>query len=764
MFFQFSSNMRALALSGAFILGAIIAFAYPTTTHAAACPEGYDPNETISALTYQSFSVSLNSAQTQLTISSIVDPENYCDVAEAHRSQAQITHLYLQGSVVLDSVAHTPPFSGGAFPPPYPRSATFDISSLSNGTYTARSTGTGYNTGDTQQQTFTISNRAPTVDLRGRVAGSGSYGNGPIALPSTGGSIDLQWTTTNSPTSCSASASPTVLGWSGSKVVGGGTTLNIANGTTASRTYTITCSNANGSANDSVTVTVATVGQYTLAINKAGTGSGTVTSNPTGINCNAACPSASAAFNSGASVVLTATPASGSTFVGWTGTGCTTGTVSMTQNRTCTATFNVTGGTNPTASLSATPATVAYGQSSTLAWSSTNSTACYSTTQSQNQSPGFFTGTQPSGSVSIGPFTVNRTYGVDCGVPPQTGSWVNASANVNVTPECLPAGQTVQVGQQATLTARGGNGTYAWTSTGGTPASGAGSSFNVSYATAGTKSVTVTSASMTSTACTVTVTAAPPTTGAIVVSSNVATTWAFTGPSNITQNTPTTSGTYSSVPTGSYTISPGAVSGYTLESVTPATSQNVTAGNTTTWTLTYVEDAPSGEASVDIKADGSDNPPPIAIGATVDLSWTSNEVVSGTCVASGGWSGSKADSGTEESGSLSSDTTFTITCEDDKGVEVQDLVSIIVQAPQCSDGLDNDGDEIIDYSGGDPGCYGPEDDSEADQPQEPGEPVITECNDGFDNDGDGEIDYGADDGCSSEADESERYEPDIEEI
>jgi len=44
---------------------------------------------------------------------------------------------------------------------------------------------------------------------------------------------------------------------------------------------------------------------YTLTVNKSGNGSGTVTSNPAGINCGTAC---SANFTSGASVTLTATP------------------------------------------------------------------------------------------------------------------------------------------------------------------------------------------------------------------------------------------------------------------------------------------------------------------------------------------------------------------------------------------------------------------------------------------------------------------------
>ncbi len=80
----------------------------------------------------------------------------------------------------------------------------------------------------------------------------------------------------------------------------------------------------------------------TLTVTKAGTGTGTVTSSPAGINCGATC---SASFTSGAVVVLTALPADGSNFVGWSGAGCTgtsTCSVTMSAAEAVTATFNTT--------------------------------------------------------------------------------------------------------------------------------------------------------------------------------------------------------------------------------------------------------------------------------------------------------------------------------------------------------------------------------------------------------------------------------------
>jgi uncharacterized repeat protein (TIGR02543 family) len=85
------------------------------------------------------------------------------------------------------------------------------------------------------------------------------------------------------------------------------------------------------------------INNYQLSVSKVGSGSGTVTSSPTGINCGNTC---SAYFTNGTSVTLTASPSADSTFSGWSGacTGTsTTCTVSMTQNLSVTATFNSSG-------------------------------------------------------------------------------------------------------------------------------------------------------------------------------------------------------------------------------------------------------------------------------------------------------------------------------------------------------------------------------------------------------------------------------------
>lgn len=81
-------------------------------------------------------------------------------------------------------------------------------------------------------------------------------------------------------------------------------------------------------------------GTFTLQITKNGAGSGTVTSSPSGISCGTTC---SQQFSGGTTVTLSAAPASGSAFAGWSGGGCTgTGacTVQISNNLTVTATFN----------------------------------------------------------------------------------------------------------------------------------------------------------------------------------------------------------------------------------------------------------------------------------------------------------------------------------------------------------------------------------------------------------------------------------------
>ena len=78
-------------------------------------------------------------------------------------------------------------------------------------------------------------------------------------------------------------------------------------------------------------------------VTRAGSGTGTVTSSPAGINCGNAC---TASFAPGTNITLTATPAAGSAFAGWSGAVCSgtndTCTFTISTVPTVTATFNST--------------------------------------------------------------------------------------------------------------------------------------------------------------------------------------------------------------------------------------------------------------------------------------------------------------------------------------------------------------------------------------------------------------------------------------
>ncbi|MFN8060966.1 MAG: hypothetical protein U0Q12_17545 [Vicinamibacterales bacterium] len=82
-----------------------------------------------------------------------------------------------------------------------------------------------------------------------------------------------------------------------------------------------------------------------LAVVRAGTGSGTIASSPSGVTCGADC---SESYTAGTTVTLAASAAADSVFSGWSGAGCTgtgTCTVTMDAARTVTATFATTGQT-----------------------------------------------------------------------------------------------------------------------------------------------------------------------------------------------------------------------------------------------------------------------------------------------------------------------------------------------------------------------------------------------------------------------------------
>ena len=122
----------------------------------------------------------------------------------------------------------------------------------------------------------------------------------------------------------------------------------IVNGSTVTSIAVGTCTiaaNQSGNATykaapqKSKSIIVSGGSQHTLLVIKSG--SGTISSNPVGINCGTDCEEG---YSSGASVTLTATPGNGSTFTGWNGGGCigtaTTCVVNVTATKAVSATFS----------------------------------------------------------------------------------------------------------------------------------------------------------------------------------------------------------------------------------------------------------------------------------------------------------------------------------------------------------------------------------------------------------------------------------------
>src|SRR5262249_24178656 len=102
---------------------------------------------------------------------------------------------------------------------------------------------------------------------------------------------------------------------------------------------TITATSGGQSGSTTLTVVSGTAVRSSITVIREGTHNGSVTSSPPGTNCGAPC---SASFDNGTPVPLTATPATGSTFAGWRGGGCSgTGacTVTLTTNTTVFARF-----------------------------------------------------------------------------------------------------------------------------------------------------------------------------------------------------------------------------------------------------------------------------------------------------------------------------------------------------------------------------------------------------------------------------------------
>ena len=265
----------------------------------------------------------------------------------------------------------------------------------------------------------------------------------PTAVTS-GQTSTLTWNATNA-TSCTASG-----GWAGNKALSGSEPTAAI---TQNTTFTLSCSNTSGSASASAVVSIQSQpGAPTL----------TLTANPTAVQ------SGGSSTLNWQSTNATSCTASG----GWTGTKATTGSEAR-PNITANTTFNLSctgaGGSiqrsvtvnvqatppAPTLTLTANPATIQSGGSSTLNWTSANATSC-------TASGGWSGSKATSGNQTFTNLTATTNYTLQC-----TGAGGNVSRTAQVTVTTAPA-PTVDLNANPTAVAPSGTSMLSWTSTNAT--------------------------------------------------------------------------------------------------------------------------------------------------------------------------------------------------------------------------------------------------------------------------------------------------------
>jgi hypothetical protein len=450
-----------------------------------------------------------------------------------------------------------------------------------------------------------------------------------------GGSATLTWNSTDA-TSCTASNA-----WNGTLAASG---TQSTGPLTKNSTFVLTCSGPGG------TSPVVKAG-----INVVPTASLTATP-------------ASVAAGGVSTLSWTSLNASSCTAAGgWSGTLATSGTQTtgaLAQNTTYTlicrgpagnsnvamATVSVSGAVVPTASLISSTGAVASGAAATLTWSSTNATSCIASNA--------WSGTlATSGTQSTGPLTKNSTFALTCSGPGGTSPVVKSG--INVVPIAAITATPASV-------SNGGSSTLSWSSSNAASCTASGG-WSGALATSGTQStgaLTQTTAysltckgpAGTSNVATATVSlpsAAAPTatlqtsTGGVPNGGAATLTWSSTNATSCTASnawtgTLASSGTQS---TGPLTKN----STFVLTCSGPGgTSPVVKAGINVVPTATLAA-----------------SPPSVASGGATTLSWSSTNASS--CTASGGWSGTLATSGTQSTGALTQNGSYSLTCKGPAG-------------------------------------------------------------------------------------------------
>ncbi|MBK7075989.1 MAG: hypothetical protein IPH44_27215 [Myxococcales bacterium] len=222
-----------------------------------------------------------------------------------------------------------------------------------------------------------------------------------------------------------------------------------------------------------VTVTANfTTNRYNLTVTKAGNGTGTVTSAPTGINCNATCATQTAAFDHGTTVTLTAAPAANASFAGWSGGGC-SGTgpcmTTLTAATAVTATFTLNSYTlgvakigNSTGTVSSNPPGIDCGVDCSESYLATTPVVLTAVPDANTTFTGWSTGCTGTGTCTVtiaaaatitAAFNLNR-YGLTLTKSGNgTGTVTSAPTGISCNATCATQTGTYDHGTMVTLTA-----------------------------------------------------------------------------------------------------------------------------------------------------------------------------------------------------------------------------------------------------------------------------------------------------------------------
>jgi lysophospholipase L1-like esterase len=495
----------------------------------------------------------------------------------------------------------------------------------------------------------------------------------PTAVAS-GSTTLLAWDSSNA-TTCTAAG-----GWAGAKATNGSAASAALNNDT---TFSLSCTGAGGTTSQSVSVTIIPPPTVTLAANPSTVPNGATTQltwSTTGANACTASGAWSGAKPTSGSATSAALTSSTSFTLACTGAGG-----AATASAAVTVLPPV-----PTVTLSASPASVAGGSSTQLAWSSTNATSC-------TASDGWSGAKPTSGSATSGALTITTSFSLSC-----TGGGGTASQSVLVT--IIPP-PTVALAASPMTIANGATTQLTWSTTGATTCAASGAWSGAKTASGSATSVALASSTSFTLTCSgpggsatasaavnvlppvVPVPPAPPVTPVPTVTLSAA-------PTSIA-NGATSQLSWSSTNATACTAAGGWIGSR------PPSGSETTAALTTGASFDLSCTGPGGTASasaaVAVAAALSPPPPPpplpkvtlsaspetVASGASAQLTWNASDA--STCTASGGWSASKPVSGSEQTQSLSQAATYNLTCTGPGGsADVSVVVKVSAAAPAPS--------------------------------------------------------------------------------